>query len=145
MVQHLEINGKTYIKGNILAARFGYTADYLGKLARDERVLGTQIGRQWYIEEGSLATFLQQAEIERALRAQELKHRRKLERALHVRKSTGEESPDSISLALMQTVVVCACLCFLGGLAGVVLGEGLVPADLAKGAQQAFALVLLAI
>lgn len=54
MSQQLRVNGKQYLQSNELASTFGYSADYLGKLAREEKILGTQIGRQWFIEPESL-------------------------------------------------------------------------------------------
>ena len=63
MPVHLLINGKKYFPSSTLCTSFGYTSDYLGKLAREEKILGTLVGRQWFIEEASLKTFLLKTEV----------------------------------------------------------------------------------
>jgi hypothetical protein len=47
-------DGKEYIKASVLAARFRYTADYLGQLCRGKKVDARLVGRAWYINLDSL-------------------------------------------------------------------------------------------
>ena len=43
MTNVLTINGKKYIQSNQLAREFGYTTDYIGRLAREEKILATPV------------------------------------------------------------------------------------------------------
>lgn len=47
---------KEYVKASVLAARFRYTADYLGQLCRGKKVDARLVGRAWYINVDSLNT-----------------------------------------------------------------------------------------
>lgn len=49
--------GRVYIKASELARQYHYTADYLGQLARQEKVKARLAGRSWYIEESSLLAY----------------------------------------------------------------------------------------
>ena len=62
MTNVLTINGKKYIQSNQLAREFGYTTDYIGRLAREEKILATLVGRQWFVEPESLRVFSHQAQ-----------------------------------------------------------------------------------
>jgi hypothetical protein len=48
------IDGVTYTKASTLAKKYDYTTDYLGQLARAEKVSAQLVGRSWYIDESSL-------------------------------------------------------------------------------------------
>jgi hypothetical protein len=141
MGQSLHINGKTYIQSNVLALRFNYTPDYIGKLAREEKILGTQIGRQWFIEEGSLETFLRQAEIQKNIRKEELSLKRKAEHVAHQKLQKPIDSPKLKILALAEAVAVMACVFLAGSLGFVATDEGLGAEEFALGAQESVALI----
>jgi hypothetical protein len=142
MAQHLNVNGKVYLPSNELAATFGYSSDYLGKLARDEKVLGTLIGRQWFIEPESLKTFLLKTEIQKKIRKEELSIQRKAEHSAHQKEAVLKvESTSMSSMAFAQTAVIVFCGALLGTLGWVGSAEGLEPADLAQGAKESVALI----
>jgi len=50
----LPIDGKEYVKASKIAREFGYTADYIGQLARANKVDAQLVGRSWYVEIDSL-------------------------------------------------------------------------------------------
>lgn len=52
----ITFDGKEYVKASVLAARFRYTADYLGQLCRGKKVDARLVGRAWYINVDSLNT-----------------------------------------------------------------------------------------
>ena len=81
MSQSFTVNGKEYLQSNVLASSFGYTSDYIGKLAREEKIIGTQVGRQWFIEPESLKIFLHKVQVEKEFRKIELRQLRKIEHA----------------------------------------------------------------
>lgn len=137
----LTINGKKYIQSNQLAREFGYTTDYIGRLAREEKILATQVGRQWFVEPESLRVFSHQAQIEKEIRKEELRQRRKIEHLAHAKKETPVLQMKSSVLALAQLLLILSCGAFVGGLGFVVNSEGLGWSDLQQGSA---AMVLLA-
>jgi len=143
MTQSLVINGKEYLPSNVLATRFKYTPDYIGKLAREEKILGTLIGRQWFIEPESLSVFLTQAEIAKKMRQEELRLQRKIERQAHQKKEEESRRSDLQRqfAAFAQTAVVAVCGLLLGGLGFVASHEGVGVPELASGAKDTFSFV----
>lgn len=134
MSQSFQVNGKKYLPSNELAVAFGYTPDYIGKLAREEKIIGTQVGRQWFIEPESLNTFLLKTNIEKEIRKSELSAKRKIEHALHKSSETTEVLfvPSSVP-ALMQTVSVLVCGLLVGGLGWLVSFEQISSPELTSG------------
>lgn len=50
----IDIQGKKYISSKQAAERSGYAQDYVGQLARSNKVPATRIGRTWYIDEEAI-------------------------------------------------------------------------------------------
>ena len=59
-MDELVIAGKVYISSRRAAKENKYHADYIGQLIRGGKVLGTKVGRAWYVERDSLAAYLGQ-------------------------------------------------------------------------------------
>lgn len=53
-MQELEFEGKKYLSSKRAAEITKYSKDYVGQLARSGKVVAKLVGRNWYIEEGSL-------------------------------------------------------------------------------------------
>ena len=131
MSKELVVDGKNYLPSTVLAGRFSYTTDYLGKLAREEKVSATRVGRQWYISEESLQKFVASTSEAKARRNHELREERQAEREsfsaekkVKIEESTVKEiSLASPTQSLMQAVAVVACG-FLVGFLGFVAYEG---------------------
>jgi hypothetical protein len=51
----------------------GYNADYLARLCREEKILGTQVGRSWFINRASLEEFVKVQEEKKRDRAEALR------------------------------------------------------------------------
>lgn len=136
MAESLTINGKEYIPSTALAVRFNYTPDYIAKLARDEKILATQVGRQWFIEPASLETFLKQVEIQKSIRKEELRRERQLEHLTHQSQKEVVAKAASFSPeAFAQAVVIVLCGALVGGLGWVAASEGVGASQLASGAR----------
>jgi len=63
---HIEIDGVRHAAAAILAAKSGYSRDYIARLARQRRISGRQLGRDWYIDELSFWHFFIQQKAHRA-------------------------------------------------------------------------------
>jgi hypothetical protein len=57
-MDELEISGKRYISSRRAAKENAYHSDYIGQLIRGGKLIGTKVGRAWYVEEASLLEFL---------------------------------------------------------------------------------------
>jgi len=57
-MDELEISGKRYISSKRIAKENKYHSDYIGQLIRGGKILGTKVGRAWYVEERSFADYL---------------------------------------------------------------------------------------
>lgn len=75
----IDIAGVPYVAAAVLAAQTGYCRDYIARLARQHRIDGRQLGRQWYIEEKSFRDFLSEQEALREQRRRRLVALRNLE------------------------------------------------------------------
>lgn len=129
MSQSLTINGKKYVQSSVLTAQYQYTPDYIGKLAREEKIIGTQVGRQWYIEPESLKVFLHKASLEKEIRAEELSRKRKIEhQAFQKKQNISVENVSSPHLALAQMFAIVGC----GTIAGI-LGFNAWSSDITMG------------
>jgi cytoskeletal protein RodZ len=86
MSSFIEIDGKKYHGISHAATEVGYSRDYISKLARDKKVLATQVGRQWYVELDSLKTYIDHISNESKNRQVQLREERRLERLAVVRR-----------------------------------------------------------
>lgn len=57
-MDELEISGKRYISSKRIAKENRYHPDYVGQLIRGGKIIGTKVGRAWYVEEQSFADYL---------------------------------------------------------------------------------------
>ncbi len=82
MSTQLEINGVAFFPIKEAAKVVSYSRDYVAKLAREEKIVASQIGRQWYVDILSLKNFAEAALLEQEVRKQKLSDERKREQAL---------------------------------------------------------------
>jgi hypothetical protein len=139
----LVINGKKYIPSAELAGEFGYTTDYISKLARDEKILGLQIERQWFVEPESLRAHLHKIAIEKEIKKDSLRKERKRERMEREQEWSPHPSPlwyASLSKAV-EAGVVLFCGVFFGGLGSLALSDEIDLRALTLGASDAGAYI----
>lgn len=79
----IEINGTTLVPIKDAAALVSYSRDYVSRLAREGKIVASQIGRQWFVDMESLRNFSSDAELQEETRKQELRQERK--RELHAK------------------------------------------------------------
>lgn len=80
MSAHIEIDGTTLVSIKVAASRVGYSRDYVSRLAREGKIVASQVGRQWFVDPVSLQNFAAEAELVESVRKQELSLERKRER-----------------------------------------------------------------
>ena len=77
---HQPETGADYIPAREAGQHFGYTGDYVARLAREGRVRGRRIGHQWFVDRQSFGQFMAAATEQKALRCDAHKETRKIER-----------------------------------------------------------------
>ena len=90
MSDEIFFDGKRYISANEAASSADLTRDYIARLCRDGKVAGRRIGKNWYVDHGSLKAFLITQEHAKSSRIESLKRERV--REYHVAEAT-ESTP----------------------------------------------------
>jgi hypothetical protein len=130
MQQVIQVNGKKYEQSGSLATAFGYTSDYIARLAREEKIIGMQQGRQWFVEPNSLRVFILKNNFEKEISKDELRIRRKRERnQFEQTQPTLFLAEDKISIQLLQSIVVFCCGVFIAVISFVVWDEKISASD----------------
>lgn len=122
MTSSLEINGKKLHSIKYAATHFGYSRDYVTRLAREQKIIAAQIGRQWFIDIDSLGSYSSTMALEQKVRQQQLSEERKRERQLteRIEKNEIERAHYKRRLAIRSKVVAAAVL-LLGLTSGVAI------------------------
>lgn len=118
-VSELKINDTALTPLKDAAKQFSYSKDYVARLAREKKIVATQIGRQWFIDTVSLKNFAEVADLERELRKKYLSEERKAEQ--HVKEKVSVLASEEHRKAKVRTARHNAQV-----LAGAVLSLGLV-------------------
>jgi hypothetical protein len=133
------INEKKYYPSSVLSEVFGYTADYIGKLAREEKILGLLIERQWFIEKNSLEVYLQKIRIEKQIQKDTLSATRKKERMSYSRQKrdndTGTDISNRFLVATAEALTIMICGVLVGGLGWISSSQDLTPKIFVQGMQ----------
>jgi len=82
MTENLEINELTLLPIKDAAKLVSYSRDYIARLAREKKIVASQIGRQWFIGIVSLKSFVEASTLEQLVRQQYLSVERMREQSL---------------------------------------------------------------
>ena len=88
MSEQLHKNRKPLASASVVSVQAGYTTDYVTKLARDGKITGEKIGRQWYVDPGEVLRYARQAKKAHLARKKELRAERKAEYRAHTKSDT---------------------------------------------------------
>jgi excisionase family DNA binding protein len=117
MLSFIEIDGKKYHGVSQVATEVGYSRDYISKLARDKKIIASQVGRQWYVDLESLKAYIDQITLESKNRQQQLSEERRLERlaaARRRREAARRKVVKNFSRAALHGMVVSALVFGVG-------------------------------
>ena len=120
----LEIDNKKMHSIKSATTLTSYSRDYITRLAREQKIVATQIGRQWFIDIDSLKNYEAFIALEQKIRQQRLSAQRKEERLLSevpVQKTTPHK--DSARLVSMRSKVLALSVLLCGLSTGVALNE----------------------
>ena len=76
MNDEIFFDGTKYISANEAAVSSDLTRDYIARLCREEKVKGRQIGKNWYVNQESLSSFLLKQSYLKATRRKEVTQER---------------------------------------------------------------------
>lgn len=142
MQEFVTINEKKYYPSSTLSEAFGYTADYIGKLAREEKILGLLIDRQWFIEKNSLEVYLHKIAIEKQIQKDVLSAMRKKERISFSRQKRQSDSGthtnkcNQFLIATSEALVIMICGILVGVLGWISSSQSLTPEIFAQGIHE---------
>lgn len=88
MSDSIDINGKKLLPIKEAASTVDYSRDYITRLARERKIVATQIGRRWYVDVNSLKSYQEVSQLEQEIKKQQLSDERKRELVI---KSKREE------------------------------------------------------
>ena len=119
MSTQVEINGEIFLPLKDAAKQVSYSKDYVAKLAREQKIVATQIGRQWFVDTISLKNFAEISLLELSVRKQQLSRQRKSEQVVkqEVKEVKKLIKSKGKTIRLQAQLVAVFVLCF-GLLAG---------------------------
>jgi excisionase family DNA binding protein len=124
MSTQIEINGSSLISIKDAAKRVSYSRDYVVRLAREQKIVASQIGRQWFVDLSSLQNFAKSVELEQSVRKQSLSHERKRERAVKLELDALHSNVESIKhKSRTHSLVAVALVLTFGLFSGIALQE----------------------
>ncbi len=127
MSKEVKINGLTLVPIKDALDVVSYSKDYIARLAREGKIVGSQIGRQWFVDVVSLKNFSAEAVVLEDVRKQELSAERK--RELIAKECLSLLDEVVVKKARAQRfdaiVVTCSTVCI-----GLLVGVGLYTATL---------------
>ncbi len=111
----LEINGISFLSIKEAAVLVAYSKDYVSRLAREQKIVATQVGRQWYVDPVSLRSFAEMARLEQEVRKQQLSAERRREQAVKRDVVVAKSSThDRVRRRLSRAKVAASFILFVG-------------------------------
>ncbi len=122
MATKIKINGSTLVPLKEAAKKISYSRDYLARLARDKKIVATQVGRQWFVDMESVNIFLEGIALEQVVRKQHLSEERKHERLMKIDlQSLNEKIKQKTSAFHQRSLLVATLVLCLGLFSGSVI------------------------
>lgn len=118
MTAVLEIDGKKMYPIKDAVTFVSYSRDYLTRLAREQKIRATLVGRSWYVDLDSLKSYEESAAIEQEIRKRKLSEERIRERDLRIEKDRHENFANRKIKAAHRHAVSAALLILVTGVLG---------------------------
>ncbi|MCA9359265.1 hypothetical protein KC926_03610 [Candidatus Kaiserbacteria bacterium] len=114
MTSTLEINGKKLHPIKDAISSVSYSRDYITRLAREKKIVATNIGRQWFIDLDSLKSYSEISKLESEIRKKQLSEERRNELEIReaVEKSRSKLSAREEVLHKKSVIFASLVLCF---------------------------------
>ncbi|MCB9810517.1 MAG: helix-turn-helix domain-containing protein [Candidatus Nomurabacteria bacterium] len=122
MSVQIEIDGIKMLSLKLAAKQVSYSRDYISKLARDKKIVATQVGRHWFIDIVSLERFIDSVNLEQSIRKHHLSHERR--RELNIKQEVQSIVSGvniAVKLAEQRSLFISAFVMLLGFFVGGVI------------------------
>ena len=115
MSASIDINGKKMLPIKEAISKVDYSRDYLTRLAREKKIVATQIGRMWYVDVDSVKNYHAVAQAEQEIKKRQLSDQRKRELAFkevkarkqrQARKRVQRQTPAIVGMCLIVALGV---------------------------------------
>lgn len=116
MSASIDINGKKLLSIKEVISKVDYSRDYVTRLARERKIVATQIGRKWYIDIESLKNYQQVVQAEQEIKKRQLSDERKRDLAI---KEIKEAKRKVARNRVRRKLPAVALLCFIVGFGSV--------------------------
>ncbi len=119
MTSSLDIDGKKMLSIKSVSVHTGYSRDYITRLAREQKIVATQVGRNWFVDLDSLEHYSAVMTMEQQVRQQQLSDERKRELKLTelLEKKLDEQTRQKHTLA-RRSKAIAATVLLLGLMSG---------------------------
>lgn len=121
MSRTLDINGRLLHPVKEAAASVSYSRDYVTRLARENKIIATNVGRQWFVDLESLKGYIENVSIEQEIRKKQLSFDRIKER--EIREATIKQHTlhlGKVKMLNVKAVLVASFVLSLGLFSGFV-------------------------
>ncbi|XKT74471.1 MAG: hypothetical protein ACJKTH_00015 [Patescibacteria group bacterium UBA2163] len=129
-----------HASAKLLAKEFGYTSDYIGRLARTQQIVGEKINGVWFIDRDSFLTFVDSVKKEKERRTKELSAARSREyfNSLHQQAATslGSDNATTVTFARLVGAVAGAFVFFSALTVGYTAFQDGGPQNIARAVSQ---------
>lgn len=118
MTESLSVNGKELQSVKMAAKQFSYSRDYVTRLAREQKIKASRIGRQWFVDVESLRHYVDFASVEQVSRHRQLSEQRQREQLVRLELEQRRAKRVSHASQIQPRATVLALLILGFGLAG---------------------------
>lgn len=114
MATTVDINGKKLLPIKEAISKVDYSKDYITRLAREQKIVATQIGRKWFVDIQSLKNYYNLSQAELEIKKRQLSDERKRELAVKSLRSKKQQKIKSLQKRKMSAIAS-LCLIVAGG------------------------------
>jgi hypothetical protein len=121
MAASIDINGKKLLPIKEVILQVDYSRDYITRLAREKKIVATQIGRMWYVDLDSLKNYQNVTQAEQDIKKRQLSDKRKRDLAFQEAKAAKQAAVRNRVKSKTRAVVALASFVAIGVGVGVML------------------------
>ena len=121
MSASIDINGKELLSIKEVISKVDYSRDYITRLAREKKIVATQIRRRWYIDLESLKNYQLVVQAEQEIKKRQLSDERKRDLSIKEQKEARQKSARARVRRKVPAIAMLGFIVALGVTTGVIL------------------------
>jgi hypothetical protein len=118
MSSAIEIDGKKLLPIKEAVSNVSYSRDYVTRLAREGKIIASNIGRHWFVDLDSLVNYKEAVSVEQEIRNKQLREERKKEQVSHLALVSRKEKIQTQEKYLSMKAAIASMLVGTFGLIG---------------------------